>query len=166
MNWKPSEVYVTKGDCIRMYFKEDFFNYIRRVMAWEQDYHDAYQATVDYEISCIGIGIYTGELWSYFLNTMGIDIAREPEYRKEWEYLHMDLIVHGTKDDNSFILELVGNRMGRNAHHYLYGYKLTIEDYIEKFCLLGHSGMSNRKSKEQHNIDIDRQIKELQSQKI
>jgi len=160
-----NKFYLVKGDVIRIPINEWVYDYFRRVFAWETERYGAYQATVMYDLNPMFINNHTGSLWGHLYNRLGIDFAREIEYRPEFAERHLDFLVNGFAEDGTFILCTLGDIFSTSTTHYLRGIRLTEADVNKKFFIMG-CGFKPRTTKEEHNANIKTQIQELESRLI
>lgn len=160
-----NDFYVTKGEVIRIPIHEDFYNYIRRVFAWEQDRFSAFQATLDHELSPLFIDDWTGSLWGSLYHSLNFDMVREKKYHEDFKYSHLDFLVRDIREDGTFAISPLGNRFSDRVLHYFNGYKLTINDVNKKFFIMC-AALGPKPSKEGHNARIKAQIKELESRLV
>jgi hypothetical protein len=161
------ELYVVKGDCIMIPLREDFFNYIRSIFAWESDRFLAFQSTMDSELNPMFIDDWSGAFWNDLYHALGIDFARHGEYIKGYDTYNLQFMVEGYNEDGSFKLSILGNKFSKRVTHYFNGYRLKPSDMPSKFFILGTSLTADSKpSKEEHNKNIKAKIKDLESRLV
>lgn len=163
-----STIFVTPGDCVRFYITEEVFNYFKKVFAWEQDRYDAYQLTIEHDLNPIYINNYTGQLWGELYNKLGIDFARF-SYDESMRYKWFDLLITDKKENGVLDFAPLNNMFSKNTIHYLNGLQVALKDINKKYFKLGAApGISTKKelTKEEHNAEIQRKIKELQQQLV
>lgn len=160
-----SDVYVVKGDVIRIPLSEWVYDYFKRVFEWENDRCRAYQETVMYDLNPMYINDYSSSLWGQLNRRLNIDFARELEYRPEFSDRYLEFLVNGFAKDGTFILDVLGDTFSPNTIHYLRGIRLTMDDVNKKFFIMV-TGFSSRPTKEEHNANIKAQIRELESRLV